>query len=78
MNPPDEQSMCFQEAGIPQLAEGAVKQAYYQTLAAGYTVVEAIAGQLVESAPDGSVRVLRPLPQPIPVMPGQRLVRLKK
>ncbi|MDD1649745.1 MAG: hypothetical protein LUO80_05055 [Methylococcaceae bacterium] len=75
---PDEKSMRFQEACIPELAEGAVKQAYYQTLAAGCKVIEAINGQLVESSPDGSVRVLRKLPMGIPVSPGQRVVRLKK
>ena len=39
---------------------------------------EVINGQLVESSPDGTVRQLRSLPEPIPVPPGQRVVRLKK
>lgn len=74
----DEKSMSFQEAGIPELAEGAIKQAYYQTLAAGCTVLEAVNGQLIESSPDGSTRVLRSLPKAVPVTPGQRITRLKK
>lgn len=39
MKIPDEQSMRFHEACIPELAEGAVKQAYYQSLAAGCKVI---------------------------------------
>lgn len=74
----DEKTMSFQEACIPELAEGALKQAYYQTMAAGYKVVEAVNGQLVESSPDGSVRVLKSLPKATPVMPGKRFIRLKK
>ncbi len=78
MQIPDEKSMRFQEASIPELAEGAVKQAYYNALAAGCTVLEALDGQLVESSPDGSVRVIRPLPAHIPVTPGLRIRRIKK
>jgi hypothetical protein len=74
----DENTMQLQESFIPELAEGAVKQAYYQSLAAGCKVVEVINGQLVESSPDGTVRQLRSLPKPIPVPPSQRVLRLKK
>lgn len=74
----DEQSMSNLEKRIPELAEGAVKQAYCKTLASGKRVVEAINGQLVESSPDGSIRVLKPLPPPTPVTPGQRRVRVKR
>ena len=75
---PDEKSMRFQEACIPELAEGAVKQAYYNSLAAGCKVLEARDGQLVESSPDGSVRVIRALPEAIPVTPGRRILRIRK
>lgn len=74
----DEKSMRFQEACIPELAEGALKQAYYQTMAAGCKVVEALDGQLVESSPDGSIRVLKSLPKATPVLPGKRVIRLRK
>ncbi len=77
MNIQDENCMRFQEACIPELAEGALKQAYYKTLAAGYKVVEAVNGQLVESSPDGSFRVLKSLPKAVPVTPSKRVVRLK-
>lgn len=75
---PNEWCLSFQEAGIPELAEGAVKQAYYQALAAGCSVVEAVDGHLVEQWPDGSVRKIRRLPKAISVKPGTRLVRTRK
>ena len=78
MNDLDEDSLRFQEVFIPELAEGAIKQAYYQALAAGCSVLEAVDGQLIESAPDGSRRVIKSLPKPIPVQPGQRFRRLQK
>ena len=74
----DGQVMSYLEARIPELAEGAVKQAYCKNLAAGRKVVEAVNGQLVESSPDGSTRVIKPLEAPTPVVPGQRLVRVKR
>jgi len=74
----DEKSMSNLEQRIPELAEGAVKQAYCKTLASGRRVVEAINGQLVESSSDGTSRVLKPLPAPTIVTPGQRRVRVKR
>ena len=74
----DEKAMSFLEKRIPELAEGAVKQAYCKNLASGRRVVEAVNGQLVESRPDGSSRVLKSLAAPTPVVPGQRRVRVKR
>ncbi|MCL2458083.1 MAG: hypothetical protein FWF31_04395 [Desulfobulbus sp.] len=68
--------MSYLEAHIPELAEGAVKQAYCKNLAAGRKMVEAVNGQLIESFPDGSSRVIKPLEAPTPVVPGQRRVRM--
>ena len=74
----DEKTMSNLEKRIPELAEGAVKQAYCKTLTSGRRVVEAINGQLVESCADGSTRVLKSLTMPTPVAPGQRRVRIKR
>lgn len=76
----DENAMSYLEKRIPELAEGAVKQAYCktQTLTSGRRVVEAVNGQLVESRPDGSSRVLKNLTAPTPVVPGQRRVRVQR
>jgi hypothetical protein len=71
----DEKSMSNLEMHIPELAEGAVKQAYCKALTSGRRVIEAINGQLVESSPDGTTRVLKSLPLPTPVVPGLRRVR---
>jgi hypothetical protein len=74
----DEKSMSNLEKRIPELAEGAVKQAYCKTLASGRRVVEAVNGQLVESRPDGTSKVLKSLQAPTPVAPGQRRVRVRR
>lgn len=74
----DEKAMTYLEALIPELAEGAVKQAYCKNLAAGRKVVEAVNGQLIESFPDGTSRVIKPLAAPTPVFLGQRRVRVKR
>ena len=74
----DEKTMSNLEKRIPELAEGAVKQAYCKNLASGRRVVEAVNGQLVESRPDGSSRVIKSLTAPTPVVPGQRRMRVKR
>ena len=74
----DEKTMSTLERRIPDLAEGAVKQAYYKTLASGRKVVEAVDGRLIETCPDGSTRTLKTLPTPIPVTPGQKIRRKKR
>ena len=74
----DERTMARQENRIPQLAESAVKQARTRTLKAGRSVVEAVDGKLIESYPDGSHKVLKSIPAPIPVVPGLRLIRKRK
>lgn len=74
----NEKSMSFLENRIPELAEGAIKQAYCKALSSGRNVVEAVNGQLVESRPDGTVKILKTLHAPIPVTPGQKRVRVKE
>lgn len=74
----DENAMSYLETRIPELAEGAVKQAYCKNLAAGRKVVEAVNGQLIESFPDGTSRVIKSLVAPTPVVPGQRRIRVKR
>lgn len=71
----NEKTMSFLENRIPELAEGAVKKAYCKTLASGNRVVEAVNGQLVESRPDGTRKVIKTLPKPVAVTPGQRKMR---
>jgi hypothetical protein len=70
-----EKAMSKQENRIPKLAENAVKQARLRTLASGRSVIEAVDGNLIESRPDGTFKVIRSLAAPIPVTPGQTRIR---
>lgn len=78
MNQPyalDETAMQALEAHIPELAETAVRRAYYQALSTDGKVIEAVDGRLVETSADGQQRVIRTLKAPLPVRPGLRLTR---
>lgn len=75
MNNLSEEAMRFLEEHIPELAEGAVMQAYCKALATGNKVVEAVNGQLIEFYPDGSSKLIKILPATTPVVPGQLRVR---
>ncbi|NDY91232.1 hypothetical protein G3A44_08515 [Ideonella sp. TBM-1] len=71
-----ESAMQSLEAHIPELAEGAFKQAYLQALTVGGKALLARDGQLVEAKADGTERVIRSLAKPTAVTPGtQRLLR---
>ena len=74
----NEKAMSQQESRIPQLAENAVKQARANTLKAGRSVIEAVGGQLVETRPDGTTKVLKSIPAPTRVVVGQTRVRKVK
>ena len=71
--PLTDERMRILEVRIPYLAEAAVKQAYLQALAAGYSVLIAEEGALVEVFPDGTKKVLKQLEPPITVIQGQRI-----
>lgn len=62
------------EKQIPELASGAVKQAYARALASGSSVLEAKNGLLVESRPDGTERVIKALPTGLTVRIGKRRI----
>lgn len=69
----NEKTLCFLEEHIPGLAEAALKQAYWRTLASGNSVLQAEDGALVEIHPDGTKTFIKHLPPSIPVTIGQRL-----
>lgn len=77
MNNLSEETMLFLEERIPELAEGAVKQAYCKALVSGNAVMEAVNGQLMLCYPDGTSRLIKQLPPATPVTPGQRRVRIQ-
>jgi hypothetical protein len=70
-----EESLDYLEEHIPELADAAVTQAYWQALASGSSVLEARDGALVEVLPDGSQKTIKPLPPQTKVTPGQVLQR---
>lgn len=67
-----EASMQDMEARISSLAQIAVQQARRQALATGGNLVEARDGQLVETAADDTVQVIRHISKPIPVALGAK------
>lgn len=69
-----EQSLQFLEEHIPDLADAAFKQAYWQALAAGSSVLVVENGAIVEVFPDGSRRFVKHIAPATPVTPGQRRV----
>lgn len=66
-----EESMCFLEEQIPELAEAAVRQAYWDALNSGSSVLEYDDSALVEVFPDGTRKVIKSLPAQIKATPGQ-------
>jgi hypothetical protein len=68
-----EESMRFLEEHIPILADAAVKQAYWQALATGSSVLVSEEDTLVEIFPDGTRKVLKQLEPQTAVISGQRL-----
>lgn len=72
-----EESMTFLEAGIPKLAEGAFRQAYYQALTTSGKVMRAVNGKLVETYADGSETVIRAIQPPLKVTAGAKF-KLKR
>jgi hypothetical protein len=60
---PTENELDFIESRIPELAEVAVKQDFWQTLADGVSVMIAENNHLVEVFPDGTKKIIRELSQ---------------
>ena len=66
------------EAFIPMLAHIAVQRARWQALATSGKVVEARNGQLLETAADGTVRVIRTIAKPMAVGVGTKRFRARR
>lgn len=71
----NEQELDYLEQQIPELADIAFKQAYWQALASGEKVLAAEAGALVEISPDGSRKEIQKLPPHVKVKPGEKIQR---
>jgi hypothetical protein len=68
----DEKAMQFLEEHIPEQATMALKQAYWQALASGNSVLVCEDGELVEKHPDGTQKILKKVPPPTMTIPGKR------
>jgi hypothetical protein len=71
--PFNEKTLCFLEEHIPELADSAIKQAYWQTLATGSSVLESDDGIIYEVFPDGSRKTVKTIASPTPVIRGKRM-----
>ncbi len=69
-----EQSMRFLEEHIPELAESAVTQAYWQALASGRSVLESDNGVIYEVFPDGTRQFVKVITPPSLVVLGEKRV----
>jgi len=77
-SPISEASMQRMEANIPELAGNALKLARLVALTAGGKVMEARAGQLIETTADGTERVIRSIAKPTEVRAGEKRVRSRR
>jgi len=69
-----EEAIQYLEAHIPELAESAVTQAYWQALAAGSSVLESENGVIYEVFPDDTRNILKTIEPPTPVSIGEKRV----
>jgi hypothetical protein len=67
-----EREIQYLEEHIPELAESAVTQAYWQSLAAGNSVLESENGIIYERFPDGSSQMVKEIEPPTSVAIGAR------
>ncbi|MCE9555862.1 MAG: hypothetical protein K8T91_21140 [Planctomycetes bacterium] len=70
----DEETLKRLEDQVPELTDIALKQAYWQALASGSSVLEAEGGFIYEVFPDGTRKPVKQILPPTPVKIGQKLV----
>jgi hypothetical protein len=69
-----EESMRFLEEHIPELANSAIKQAYWQALATGNSVLQYEEGAIYEVFPDGTRQLIKTLAPLTSVQAGQQVL----
>lgn len=70
----DEETLSRLEDQVPELVDIALKQAYWQALASGSSVLEAEEGFVYEVFPDGTRKTVKQIAPPSLVAIGQKLV----
>ena len=61
----------YLEQHIPELADVATKQAYWQALASGSSVLIVENGKIIEIFPDGTKKTIKTIAPQIPMTKGQ-------
>ena len=69
--PTSEKTMRFLEEHIPELAQSAVTQAYWQALASGNSVLQSENGAIFEVFPDGTRKLIKTTAKPSIVTVGE-------
>jgi hypothetical protein len=69
----NENAMQHIEEHIPELADAAIKQAYWSALSSGSSVLECSDGIMYEVSPDGSKREIKKVKPPLDISGMQRL-----
>jgi hypothetical protein len=69
-----EKAMLFLEEHIPELAQSAVTQAYWQALAGGNSVLQSENGTVYEMFPDGTRKIVKNITPPSIVTLGETRV----
>lgn len=72
--PNSEKAMLFLEEHIPELAQSAVTQAYWQALASGSSVLQSENGAIFEVFPDGTRKLIKTTTPPSVVAIGETRV----
>ena len=72
--PTSEKAMQFLEEHIPELAQSAVTQAYWQALASGSSVLQSENGAIFEVFPDGTRKLIKTTTPPTVVAVGETRV----
>lgn len=72
--PLSEEEIDYLEAHIPELADAAFTQAYWQALAAGSSVMISEGDALYEIFPNGTRRFVKNIEPPQPATVGEKLV----
>ena len=72
-----EKAMDYLEAQIPEMAVMALKQAYWDALASGNSVLISEDGKLLEVFPDGTRKFVKKIEPWVKVVKGERLIHIK-
>ena len=76
MEEDNEKVIDYLEKHIPEMAQAAVKQAYWQALAAGSSVLVSDNGAINEVFPDGTVKFIKSIPPSIEMEKG-KIIEIK-